>query len=104
MPSTHGAAHQHFGTLLVSCEHADLRALPNGVMIYQNGAARLDALAPPDVPRAEVIDELHAAVAKGKEPVHNGAWAMATVEVLLAMLRSARERIDVRLGHQVGVP
>jgi phthalate 4,5-cis-dihydrodiol dehydrogenase len=104
MPSTHGAAHQHFGTLLVSCEHADLRALPNGVMIYQNGAARLDALAPPNVPRAEVIDELHAAVAKGKEPVHNGAWATATVEVLLAMLRSARERIDVRLGHHVGLP
>jgi phthalate 4,5-cis-dihydrodiol dehydrogenase len=104
MPSTHGAAHQHFGTLLVSCERADLRSLSNGVMIYQNGAARLDALAPPDVPRAEVIDELHAAVAKGKEPVHNGAWAMATVEVLLAMLRSARERIDVRLGHQVGLP
>ena len=38
-------AHQHFGTLLVSCEHADLRALPDGVMIYQNGTARLDAAA-----------------------------------------------------------
>ena len=40
-------AHQHFGTLIVSCERADLRPLPNGVMIYQNGAARLDPLPPP---------------------------------------------------------
>jgi phthalate 4,5-cis-dihydrodiol dehydrogenase len=103
-PSTDGAAHQHFGTLLVSCEHADLRALPNGIMIYQNGSARLDALPPPNVSRVEVIDELYAAVAKGIEPVHNGVWAMATVEVLLAILRSAREGIEVRLGHQVALP
>src|SRR5262249_33757418 len=41
---THQAAHQHFGTVLVSCERADLRALPNGVVIYQEGSARLDAL------------------------------------------------------------
>ena len=53
------AAHQHFGTLLVSCERADLRAVPDGVMIYQNGTARLDAIPPPAVPRAEVIDEFY---------------------------------------------
>ena len=55
-------AHQHFGTVIVSCERADLRPMPNGVMIYQNGTARLDPLPPPAVPRAEVIDELYAAV------------------------------------------
>ena len=55
-------AHQHFGTLLVSCERADLRALPNGVMIYQNGSAQLDALPAPKIPRVEVIDELYDAV------------------------------------------
>ena len=65
-PSAQTAAHQHFGTLLVSCERADLRALPNGVMIYQNGAARLDPLPPPAVPRAEVIDELYRAVVHGE--------------------------------------
>ena len=98
------AAHQHFGTLLVSCERADLRALPNGVMIYQNGAARLEALPPPSVPRAEVIDELYRAVLHGEAPLHDGAWAMATLEVLLAMLRSAQEGRDVALNHQVRVP
>src|SRR5262245_42678916 len=93
-------AHQNFGTLLVSCDNADLRALPNGVMIYQDGSARLDTLPPPTVPRAGVIDELYQAVVDGKPPLHDGAWATATVEVLLAMLRSAREGSDVRLGQQ----
>src|SRR6476469_4182280 len=103
-PPAHSAAHQHFGTLLVSCERADLRALPNGVMIYQDGSARLDALPPPAVTRGEVIDELYQAVVNNKAPLHNGAWAMATVEVLLAMLRSAREGSEVQLSHQVAVP
>src|SRR5215831_19439171 len=83
LPVTHLAGHQHFGTLLVSCDRADLRALPNGVMIYQDGSARLDALPPPEIPRAEVIDELYQAVVNDTTPLHNGAWAMATVEVLL---------------------
>src|SRR6187397_1490884 len=72
--------HQHFGTVIVSCERADLRPMPNGVMIYQNGAAKLDPLPPPTIPRVEVIDELYAAVAEGRPPLRDGAWAMATLE------------------------
>ena len=97
-------AHQNFGTLLVSCERADLRAMPDGVMIYQNGAARLDAVPPPKVPRVEVVDELYCAVICGQAPLHDGSWAMATLEVMLAMLRSAREGADIALTHQVAVP
>jgi phthalate 4,5-cis-dihydrodiol dehydrogenase len=102
-PGAQAVVHQHFGTLLVSCERADLRALPNGVMIYQNGAARLEALAPPAVPRGEVVDELYRAVVNGEAPLHNGAWAMATLEVVLGILRSALDGSDVKLRHQVGV-
>jgi len=94
-------AHQHFGTIIVSCERADLRPMPNGVMIYQDGAARLDPLPPPAVPRAEVIDELYAAVVNGTPPLHDGAWAMATLEVCRAILQSSREGRDVMLAHQV---
>jgi phthalate 4,5-cis-dihydrodiol dehydrogenase len=96
-------AHNHFGTLLVSCERADLRAMPNGAMIYEKGAARLDELPPPSVPRSEVIDELYRAAVDGVAPLHDGPWAMATMEVLLSMLRSAREGRDVGLSHQVGL-
>ncbi|HET7803007.1 MAG TPA: Gfo/Idh/MocA family oxidoreductase [Pseudolabrys sp.] len=96
-PAGEQAAHQHFGTLLVSCERADLRPLPDGVMIYQNGTVRLDAIPLPVVPRAGVIDELYDAVMHGKAPLHDAAWGMATVEVLLAMLQSARDGGDVGL-------
>ena len=103
-PLAQAPAHQHFGTLLVSCDRADLRALPNGVMVYQNGAARLDPLPPPPAPRAEVIDELYRAIVQGEAPLHDGAWATATLEVVLAILRSAREGRDVVLSHQVALP
>ena len=94
-------AHQHFGTIIVSCDRADLRPMPNGVMIYENGAARLDPLPPPAVQRGEVIDELYDAVVHGRPPLHDGPWAMATLEVCLAILQSSREGRDIALSHQV---
>lgn len=102
-PAEQALSHQHFGTVIVSCERADLRPLPNGVMVYQDGTSRLDALPPPKIPRSEVIDELYGAVVHGRAPRHDGAWAMATLEVCIAMLASAREGRDVTLAHQVAL-
>ena len=39
-----------------------------------------------------------------KPPLHSGRWAMATLEVCLAMLRSAREGKDIPLANQSGLP
>jgi phthalate 4,5-cis-dihydrodiol dehydrogenase len=104
-PAPAGAArlHQHFGTLLASCEHADLRPTPEGVLVYGDFERRLDKIAVPTVPRAEVIDELYAAVVLGRPPLHTGQWALATLEVCLAILRSAKERAEVVLEHQIGL-
>jgi phthalate 4,5-cis-dihydrodiol dehydrogenase len=96
--------HQHFGVIVVSCEHADLRPLPNGVMIYDDAAKRLDPLPRPQVQRSEVIDELYDAVVRGRPPLHSGEWARATLEVCLAMLQSSREQREVALTHQIGAP
>ena len=98
------ASHQHFGLVLVCCDRGDLRPTPEGVMIYGDGEKHLEALPKPRVPRAEVIDELYAAVVSGRKPLHGGRWAMATLEVCLAMLQSAREQRDIVLEHQVSVP
>ena len=95
--------HQHFGSILVSCDHADLRPLPGGVMIYGDVETRLDALAAPHVPRAEVIDELYDAIVRGTAPLHDGRWAMATLEVCLAMRQSSREQREMPLKHQATV-
>jgi phthalate 4,5-cis-dihydrodiol dehydrogenase len=92
--------HQHFGLVIVSCERADLRPLPEGVMVYGDAEARLDPLPKPDMPRAAVVDELCAAVIDGKSPLHDGPWALATLEVCLALLESARGQREVTLHHQ----
>jgi phthalate 4,5-cis-dihydrodiol dehydrogenase len=91
------AHHQHFGVVIVSCERGDLRPLPSGVMIYGDQERRMQPLPPPRVPRLEVIDELYGALVDGKPPLHGGEWAMATMEVCLAILRSAREQREVAL-------
>ncbi len=95
--------HQHFGTVIVSCERADLRPVAGGVMIYDDREARLDPVPVPSVPRAEVIDEFHAAVVHGIPPLHDGEWARATIEVCLAILDSAQNEAEMMLRHQVGL-
>ncbi len=103
VPVDTGRLHQQFGTIIVSCEHADLRPTARGVAIYGDVEKRLDALPPPTVPRREVIDELYDAVVHRRPPLHSGAWAMATLEVCLAILQSAREGRDVMLERQVSL-
>ncbi len=94
--------HEHFGLFIASCEGADLRPGPRGVSIYEDEAARFDALEDPVVPRSDVIDELHAAVIDGKQPFHSGEWGMANLEVCLAILQSSREKREITLRCQVG--
>jgi len=97
------AGHNQFGMIIASCEHADLRPLPTGVMVYDDTRAWLDPIPAPTIPRAEVIDEFCDAIAGTREPIHTGEWAMATLEVCLAILASSREGREVRLVHQVAV-
>jgi phthalate 4,5-cis-dihydrodiol dehydrogenase len=97
------AAHQHFGLVIISCEQADLRLTPHGVMIYADDRPRLDYVPPPDVPRQGVIDELFAAVMYNRSPIHSGEWALATLEVCLAMLESGCSKREIELDHQVGI-
>lgn len=104
MPAQAPASHNHFGMVIASCERADLRPLPRGVMIYADEVRRLHALPPPAVPRAEVIDELYDAMMHDVAPLHSGAWGMATVEMCLGLLASARARAEISLHHQVGLP
>ena len=105
-PVAGGAAstwHAHFGLVIASCERADLRPLPRGVVIYGDDEIRMEALAPPVIPRVEVIDELYTAIVKAQAPLHDGRWGRATVEMCLAILESARTGREVVLEHQVPV-
>src|SRR5256712_1125290 len=95
--------HQHFGVLIASCERADLRPMPEGVWIYADGEKRMEPLLAPKLQRAEVIDELYAALVDGKAPLHDGGWALATTEVCLAIRQSAKEQKEIPLRNQTGL-
>jgi phthalate 4,5-cis-dihydrodiol dehydrogenase len=92
--------HQHFGFVVISCDRADLRPTPRGIIVYGEEKRRIESLSPPVVPRAEVIDEFCDAVMLSKPPLHRGEWGMATMEVCLAILRSARGGREVLLTGQ----
>ncbi|MEX3932231.1 Gfo/Idh/MocA family protein [Paraburkholderia phymatum] len=88
--------HQHFGPVIVSCERADLRPLPDSIVVYGERRATLP-LSRPAVPRAEVIDELYGAVVERRRPLHDGEWAKGTLEICLAILKSSEAGADVLL-------
>lgn len=90
-------AHQHFGSIVVSCERGDLRPMTDGVWVYRDDKREHLPLPQPTVPRAEVIDELYAAVIDGIAPMHDGEWARGTIAVSLALLESSRAERDIVL-------
>ncbi|HEU4340224.1 MAG TPA: Gfo/Idh/MocA family oxidoreductase [Candidatus Binatia bacterium] len=93
------------GILIASCEHGDLRQSQFGLYVHSDEGTK-------DVPliggggparRGELI-ELYDAVVLGKPVRHTGPWGMATLEVCLALMQSARERKEIFLSHQVPAP
>jgi phthalate 4,5-cis-dihydrodiol dehydrogenase len=94
------ATHQHFGQLIISCSHADLRPTPTGIAIYADEKKWFEPLPSPVIPRIEVLDELLASVQLGRQPTHSGQWARGTTAVCLAMLESARTQRDITPAHQ----
>jgi phthalate 4,5-cis-dihydrodiol dehydrogenase len=95
--------HNQFGLVLVTCERADLRPQADGISIFADEEQKLERLQLATVPRASVIDELYAAVFDGKTPLHSGAWGLATLEVCLAILESAKQDRELTLSHQVAI-
>ena len=89
----------HFGTLVATYEHADLRTSPQGVLVYSDEGVREIALSPARNGRTLLIDEFCAAARDGVPAVHDGTFARGTVEVSLAILESARQRREIRLIH-----
>jgi phthalate 4,5-cis-dihydrodiol dehydrogenase len=48
-----------------------------------------------------VAEELYAAAVLGRPPLHTGEWGLATLEICLAILRSAETAREIRLEHQI---
>ena len=94
----------HFGLMIVTCARGEMRASADGLLIYDHNGKRQLPLPSAAMPgRSEVLDDMIAAIRTGRPPVQNGHWAKANVEVMLALLQSARERSEIVLKFQVGI-
>ncbi len=95
-----GRGQARFGLILVSCERGDMRQSRDGILIYGDTKREVPIASDRGRRKAE-IDELYDGVVHGKPMLHDGRWGLATIEVAEALLRSAAERREIMLSHQV---
>jgi phthalate 4,5-cis-dihydrodiol dehydrogenase len=92
----------HFGLIVATCERGDLRLSPNGITIHGvDGTREVGVTAGPGRPgQGDALDALWMAVRENRQCIHDAQWGKATVEAVLALLRSARERREIALRFQ----
>jgi len=89
-----------YGLTLVSCEKGDMRQSPDGVYLYTAEGCR-EIPCPAFLDRGETLLRLVGAVNEHRPAPIDGRWGRATLEVLLAILQSSRDRREIPLAHQV---
>jgi phthalate 4,5-cis-dihydrodiol dehydrogenase len=92
-----------FGLTVVACERGVMRQYPDGIYVY-DAHGRREVPAPPHRGRAPELLELYEAVTQDRPTLLDARWGMATTEVCLAILQSARERREITLAHQTRAP
>ena len=87
-------------------EGGDMRHSPEGIYVYDDNGCEDVAIgyAPQRRHCERELDELYDAVALDGPIFHSGAWGMATLEVCLALVRSAEEDREINLSHQIPTP
>jgi phthalate 4,5-cis-dihydrodiol dehydrogenase len=93
------------GILLLTCERGLLRQSPRGIYVYDDQGVHEESIdhLDPNSNGDPTLDEAYRSIVNGEPNFHDGAWGMATLEVQLAIMRSDRERKEIRLHHQVPV-
>ena len=89
--------HPHFGVLIASCERGDLRAVPEGIIVYSGEGRREIALDEPGYRpgHMNVLNDLCGAVFDGIRPAQDGRFGRETVRICLAIQKSAQERREI---------
>ena len=92
--------------MLLTCERGVLRQSPDGIYVYNDDGVREEPILPEDGggPSDPTLAEAYDGIVLGNSIFHDGAWGMATLEVQLALMESARERREISLTHQIAVP
>ena len=95
--------YEHFGPILVLCDHGDIRLTPSGLLVCRDFSSEFQTSLPVRNNRAEVIDALVSAVRHGQPPTQSGRWGLASLEVCHAILRSSADRASVQLKEQIAL-
>jgi phthalate 4,5-cis-dihydrodiol dehydrogenase len=93
-------AQPFFDLLIVSCERGDIRQSPDGAYVYTAEGRREY---PVDVHTGRIGDlqELVNCIREDRPSFCDARWARATLEALLAIYQSSRERREIVLQRQV---
>jgi phthalate 4,5-cis-dihydrodiol dehydrogenase len=92
------------GILIATCERGDIRQSQYGLLVYGDDGVKDVPLPEGGASRRGELEELYNAVVLNKPIRHTGRWGMATLEVCLAVMQSARERKEIFLSHQIPAP
>jgi phthalate 4,5-cis-dihydrodiol dehydrogenase len=99
-----GDAQPFFGLVVASCEGADLRVGPDGLIVYGDRSRVELPLQGLPAGRARLVEEVLDAVRGTRPATHDGAWGAANLEVCTALGRSSAARQELLLEHQVRLP
>ena len=97
---THTGFQGDLGIVVVSCENGDIRQSPNGLWIYDDDGQREVPVEGLHDERMAELNEMYEAIIQDRPVRHDGRWGMATLEVVLAMMQSGRERREIMMSHQ----
>jgi phthalate 4,5-cis-dihydrodiol dehydrogenase len=89
-----------FGLTVVSCEHGDIRQSPDGLYIYTTNG-REEIACPSFLDWGMELKKLYQAVIENQPVFSDARWGKATLEIVLAILKSSREGRAITLEHQV---
>lgn len=94
----------NLGIVMASCERGDIRQSQYGLYVYSDsGKIETDLGDTQYRPGTEDLLELYEAVVNDAPVFHDGAWGLATLEVITAVAESSRRGGPIRMSHQVAM-
>lgn len=89
-----------FGMTILSCEQGDVRQTPEGLAVHTREGLSAIPVSADRSPRDLLFDELRDAIEGVRPAVHDGRWGLATLELCIGALESARTGREIALLHQ----
>jgi phthalate 4,5-cis-dihydrodiol dehydrogenase len=90
------------GPLIASFDKGDVRMTPGGLTVYGDEEIyEIKLGVKGEDGRDGRINSFYDAIVRGRPLAADGAWGLATLEVILAIEESGRTRQEVFLRHQV---